>query len=57
MYNTIRDTLELYLQEYPLVYSLSFVLISTLRIFPLMVLGSSSTNSTILGYLYGAVVF
>jgi len=34
---------------------LSLSLISTLRIFPLIVLGSSSTNSIILGYLYGAV--
>ena len=34
---------------------LSFCLISTRRIFPEMVLGSSSTNSIILGYLYGAV--
>jgi hypothetical protein len=34
---------------------LSRCLISTLRIFPLMVFGSSSTNSIIRGYLYGAV--
>jgi hypothetical protein len=33
------------------VYFLSFSLISVLRIFPLIVLGSSSTNSTIRGYL------
>lgn len=32
-------------------YFLSLFLISTLLILPLIVLGSSSTNSTILGYL------
>ena len=39
------------LRFYLLAFSRSFLRISTRRILPLMVLGSSLTNSTILGYL------
>ena len=43
------------LNSYDYLAALSFALISVLRIFPLIVFGSSSTNSMIRGYLYGAV--
>ena len=54
LFNAITSTKNAEAANYPFCTiepMLSFSLISTRRILPLIVLGSSSTNSTILGYL------